>query len=580
MNRLPSEMLRALTARLTTGWNTFHTRSVISHVFLPDGIALSLGLKQYADGRHRGEALIGRQGKDEEQVVAGPRTWTGAYTELEVLWRGVRVRVQASATGGMLQVQVTPLVTYPSSELPKTPILTAHLEILWNRLGTIPTATEARGATHVVRLQTNTTAVADPYVPLSGPYLCLPLDRPVLIEARAAEIRDASPDHDDPHDIGFPSDLASNLEQVASEFGDSADAYRAVQRVLAWDTIYDPQNDRVISPVSRIWNNNNGGYVLFDWDTYFAALLAAVDNEDLAYANAIAITEEITERGFIPNVAAASGFVSRDRSQPPVGSLTVLWLYQRFGKTWILDYLFERLLRWNRWWEHNREYRGYLCWGSNPYAPVTGNRWETDGVGGRFGGALESGLDNSPMYDEIPFNPNRNVLELGDVGLMSLYITDCRVLGRLGHTVNLTRRSGISRSKLLARPYLGADELPGVPRPLPLRPSGGARAARREVGITFDERVADARLRVRELQRRLRKRHRSPQLRPILSLGRPARSHRPHRGRTLPDAPAARVGGRPGHATPRMPRPPRQLSLARSQRAIGSLAPRPRRPSR
>ena len=53
----------------------------------------------------------------------------------------------------------------------------------------------------------------------------------------------------------------------------------------------------VISPVSRIWSCNNGGWVLFDWDTYFAAWMAGVENKELAYANAIAITEEATESG-------------------------------------------------------------------------------------------------------------------------------------------------------------------------------------------------------------------------------------------------------------------------------------------
>ena len=88
-------------------------------------------------------------------------------------------------------------------------------------------------------------------------------------------------------------------------------------------------------------------------------------------------------------------------------------------------------MTWNRWWHGHRNHRGYLCWGSNQYELVTGNHWERNGVGERFGGALESGLDNSPMYDETPFNPESGTHELGDVGLMSMYVMDCRCLARI-----------------------------------------------------------------------------------------------------------------------------------------------------
>ena len=62
-----------------------------------------------------------------------------------------------------------------------------------------------------------------------------------------------------------------------------------------------PKKDRVISPVSRIWSVNYCGYVLFCWDTYFAAYMA-FDNKELAYSNAIEITRTLTEGGFVPNV--------------------------------------------------------------------------------------------------------------------------------------------------------------------------------------------------------------------------------------------------------------------------------------
>ena len=49
-----------------------------------------------------------------------------------------------------------------------------------------------------------------------------------------------------------------------------------------------------------------------------------------------------------------------------------------------------------------------MSWGSNPRDEITGFYWETAGVDDTFGGALESGLDNSPMYDDIPFDETQS----------------------------------------------------------------------------------------------------------------------------------------------------------------------------
>jgi putative isomerase len=64
-----------------------------------------------------------------------------------------------------------------------------------------------------------------------------------------------------------------------------------------------------------------------------------------------------------------------------------------------------------------------------------------DGTVHNFQAALyESGLDNSPMYDGVPFNPRTNLLEISDVGLNALYVADCRALeemaGILGRDVD------------------------------------------------------------------------------------------------------------------------------------------------
>ena len=227
----------------------------------------------------------------------------------------------------------------------------------------------------------------------------------------------------------------------------------AIQTTLGWDTIYEPSKHRVVSPVSRVWSVGWGGYVIFDWDTFFAATMAAIGDRDLAYANAIETLRESTAHGFVPNYARTGDWKSYDRSEPPVGSITVLGLYKKFHERWFLEEAFAPLLRWNRWWSEHRDIQGYLAWGSDgEYQP--GNL-DDSSRGTRGGAILESGLDNSPMYDSATYDSQSHLLEYADVGLMSMYIADCDALEEIAETLSkpaeakeLNERGARYRAKL------------------------------------------------------------------------------------------------------------------------------------
>lgn len=403
---------------LNQGWNTWNVRSVLSHVHLPEGFAVSLGLKVYDTGRCLREALIGKPEDREERVVPGPHAYDGAYTSVEVEWHELKVRVETAHRDGDWYARVTPLST-----VVKTPGLTIEGAVLWNRPGHArredDTLVIENGEKTVTVAASGTHRNDEPVVEISAPYLFVLLDGPVLIATNPDRLREAG----DVVDRNRTAFLAGR--EALSE------VHNAMQICLAWDTIYDPFNDRIISPVSRIWSCSWGGWVLFDWDTYFAAWMASIENKELAYANAIAITDEATERGFIPNMVQSAGFKSRDRSQPPVGAMTVQAICDRVGETVLAGQLFDALLTWNRWWPENRDQDGYLCWGSEPYEPVTGCKFETVPINTRFASALESGLDNSPMYRAMPYDDTVHRMQLADVGLMSFYIADCRALADL-----------------------------------------------------------------------------------------------------------------------------------------------------
>ncbi|HEX8523161.1 MAG TPA: trehalase family glycosidase [Tepidisphaeraceae bacterium] len=413
--------------RLCRGWNTFIVYSVLTHVLLPEGLGIQLGVKEYRSGKFLERALIGRQGEKDESVRPGPKTFDGSYSELTVAWLGVEFKVQTAAEGE----EFVALVTLVKGQM-KPAALTVGVGMMWNSAGTVERKGDVVAAS--IGGEQREVGVAGKMVdeanlPIGGAYLAVELSGAVGVWAgkrrTVDEIRALVEAHRAKH--------AEHLHQT----GDVGEVYAAIQTVMAWDTIYEPAGKRAISPVSRIWSVGSGGWVLFCWDTYFAAYLAAVGSKDLAYANAVEITRERTEEGFVPNFSQATGMKSRDRSQPPVGSMMVREIFRKFREPWFVEMLFEDLLTWNRWWPKHRDAEGLLAWGSNPVTPIFGNDWEQadHGINGTFGGALESGLDNSPMYDEVPFDAERHHMKLWDVGLNGMYVADCEALGDLAKVI-------------------------------------------------------------------------------------------------------------------------------------------------
>jgi putative isomerase len=219
----------------------------------------------------------------------------------------------------------------------------------------------------------------------------------------------------------------ADLDNEAAAFGDLAEAYLAVQSGIAWNTIYEPRHDRVVSTVGRLWNAEYGGYCLFGWDNFFLAYITAMSDRELGLANVIEHLRGATAEGFVPNDNRGNGSKSFDRSQPPVGSIMVREILKIYPERWFLEAVFESLLSWNRWWERGRLNDGLLSYGSHQ-AP---NPFLEPAVRTRRTAGYESGMDDSPMYEDVPFNTEKNVLELQDVGLTSLVIADSLALAEM-----------------------------------------------------------------------------------------------------------------------------------------------------
>ena len=412
-----------LQEKICTGWNTWSNGSMLSHVLLPEGLAMKINLRQSFIGKPGDPKFFLHDFIPDSSRLVRPiaHTFDGSYTELLIdNWKGNTIRVQSAAKGNEIMILVTPVVSSPNIHY------SVELEagIMWNREGTVRcidntiTAT-FKDAKYIIRSTAKNTATYHPY---TSPYLTFKGDSA----------------------IGFYTGKVKSLDEIkatiehakqdyysySQKYGDLAEGFRCMQSILGWNTIYDAEKNRAITPVTRSWNEAWQGYVLFEWDTYFASLLFSLDNKNLAYSNAIAMTKGLNKDGYVGQWQMP-GQVATGISQPPIGSMVCWMIYEKYGDKWFLEEVYNELLSWNRWWIKNRANSDFLTWGCEKgNVPLMA--------------ALESGLDNAPMYEDVKMVEigNNSLYNIADVGLNSIYVADCKYLakiaGLLGKTTDET----------------------------------------------------------------------------------------------------------------------------------------------
>jgi hypothetical protein len=203
---------------------------------------------------------------------------------------------------------------------------------------------------------------------------------------------------------------------------------------MFWNSLYVPSVGLEFPSISRNWAHGFGGWVVGEWDCFFGSLLTNLEDPGQTSAAVRAILLAQSPNGVVPNVDAANG-TSPDRSQPPVGAYIVLKNYERNPDIEQLRWAYPRLKKWHDWWLANRgdgqpwrdgNHNGLLEWGSD--------RGATFSVGGRgflVQAKWESGMDDSPMYDDVAYNPKTYTMELDDVGLNALYALDAECLAKI-----------------------------------------------------------------------------------------------------------------------------------------------------
>lgn len=409
---------KAMSKKLIQGWNTWNTRSVLSQVLLPESFSINLAIKDHL-GNILEETLIGRDHfGSKERVIPGPHAYDGSYTELEFEWHNIKLRVQSASVNNELYLLVSPLNVAQGDSLIITP------RMLWNRKGEIkidPQMIVGNTPTNNIKVYVNGNNKT-----IFSNAIHTSLDKNISVTSGTLK------------SVQYVESTIKRaklkFETERLKFEKSSEVYNAMQTVLAWTIIYDPNNDRIINPVSRTFSPD---WVLFGWDTYFAAYMLSLNNKQLAYANAIAITKEITAKGFIPN-NSQYGHKSEDRSEPQVGSIVVREIYRKYQEKWFLREVYNELLSWNRWRAANRDVDGYLVHGTDPY-DYGNSKSRSATLSGKMKAAKwESGMDNSPMWDDATFDSLNHRMLMADVGLMSLYIADCHSLSEIADILGYT----------------------------------------------------------------------------------------------------------------------------------------------
>jgi len=237
-------------------------------------------------------------------------------------------------------------------------------------------------------------------------------------------------------------------------------AARAIANNINWMVTYQPDYHRLYTPAGRGWifPRPDGGrehWTIFNWDSFLNALELSVESTKLSFDAVRAVLETQYPNGNIPNWRGRFGGTT-DRSQPPVGAWVVLRLFQKTGDIDFLKYAYAFLKKWHDFWTSSKpegsirrdgNADGLLEWGSDTeLVPEKVPSWE-ENAPGRQRAAWESGQDDLPNWDDVPFDENSGTLTLNCVDLNSLYALDSLCLSEIASLLDYSPDYEIYRAQ-------------------------------------------------------------------------------------------------------------------------------------
>jgi len=221
------------------------------------------------------------------------------------------------------------------------------------------------------------------------------------------------------------SEARADVERHLEAFGTHAEVKQLTQAALMWNQLSRSMLPGPQTQCARGWGRP---WVAFMWDDVFASMQLALDQRALAYSQLTTLLKGKLSEGFVPNMWMPN-WISFDRSGPPLGALALRLLHTRYNDDWLVELLFEDVAAWLDWFWRKRRLQplGLIALGSDPGA--MGSKYNKPSL---KMAKLESGMDNSPMYDEASFdNTSTLLMRLYDVGMSSLVVAELRHLSAL-----------------------------------------------------------------------------------------------------------------------------------------------------
>ncbi|MBN1968910.1 MAG: hypothetical protein JXR48_17340 [Candidatus Delongbacteria bacterium] len=407
------------------GWNNWHSPDALTFVHKESGFGISLKFKHHnwIEEVDLNYALFGNHVIDEGMLKPVYHSLDGSYSEMKLEWRGMSIAIKSAKIDEDILISVSLLEKNIGNPLR----LIVKPILLWNRKGTFINNEniEFKSEVENFTLYNLFEHEEDYFVNSDTPYRTAILKDELIVTTK--------------------SDLTASQAKIIIDSGRNNflskrtidgkidDNFIATEAVIGFNTIYDPKDDRIISTVGRLWNREYGGYCLFGWDNFFLSFISLLFDEKFAKHNAYEHLKGVTHEGFIANDHRGNGTWSWDRSQPIVGSMMIWAIFVNTNDINFLKNCFPYLEKWNRWYFENRMNDGLLSYGSHKST----NMYNEPHTGTLKTAKYESGMDDSPMYTDVPFNSEKNTMELNDVGLNSLFLRDCELLLKISELLNI-----------------------------------------------------------------------------------------------------------------------------------------------
>ena len=329
--------------------------------------------------------------------------------------------------GGAAAIRLTaPRATQISMKIPATP-WALYNNIVWqsgsHSLEAL--AFSEQGETTQWRLECNEPIKSTLDKPVSEGTVSVQIqpNKPLLIVAGFGEMQTAQA-------IGPLLDAASRKYERSRALatGSWGDFAGAIADNMNNSQLYSSLTKTVASVIGRDqWLVTNPDYLpFFTWDTSFNALLASIENPEQARETIKTLLSFQRPDGMMPQYGGwkhdgGLPYINIAFSNPPVTSLCVWKMHERWPELNFLAEVYPKLLRWHDWWPKHSDGNGngLLEWGA---------------IGSFTDARLGCGWDDTPAFDgaaKVGTQMNADAVDLNSLWSMDAeYLA--RIAGKLG----------------------------------------------------------------------------------------------------------------------------------------------------